>query len=339
MKTDIFVPEKIKVGFQNRGDTYTGKLAFVTYIDEKGKLRKEKSWNGWRSKNIAPLEVENVPTSGFVLNKKAGGYSTGWNHRQTYVRIYDPRGFEFEITIQNLLYILENTNSIKGKGLDGEFIYGWSGTEILVIPTSSPDYKEITEYNKKIHSKEHIKSKELIFGATYKTRQNQTLIYLGRFNCYNEYSGKSQGKKYFFRDITNPNYSNFYTLSSLGDKIISVESETPVDNYATLMQRLEKSKIYSPHDPKKDEVVSYAFEEFEKKMNLRQYEFSCFTDKKELIKIRKNNYRQRYEVYNKNSYDTLMSGTLEDIYAKIKPSYIKHYLENGELYATGMQYH
>lgn len=28
--------------------------------------------------------------------------------------------FEFEITIENLLYILENANPIKGKGLEGE---------------------------------------------------------------------------------------------------------------------------------------------------------------------------------------------------------------------------
>ena len=73
MKANIFIPKKINVGFQNRDDTYTGKLAYVIYYDEKGKLRKEKSWNSWRDQNIPNEEFDNVPISGFVLNKRAGG--------------------------------------------------------------------------------------------------------------------------------------------------------------------------------------------------------------------------------------------------------------------------
>jgi hypothetical protein len=127
MKTTIFIPEKINVGFQNRSDTYTKKLAYIIYFDQKGVLRKETSWNGWRDKSIDNIIYDNIPTSGFVLNKKVGDYVSDWNHRQAYVRVYDPRDFEFEITIENLLYILENASSIKGKGLEGEFTYGWDG--------------------------------------------------------------------------------------------------------------------------------------------------------------------------------------------------------------------
>ena len=46
-----FIPKKIKVGFQERKDTYSGKLAYVIYYDEKNNLRKEQSWNSWRDKN------------------------------------------------------------------------------------------------------------------------------------------------------------------------------------------------------------------------------------------------------------------------------------------------
>lgn len=31
----IYIPKKIKVGYQNRSDTYTKKLAYVIYYDEK----------------------------------------------------------------------------------------------------------------------------------------------------------------------------------------------------------------------------------------------------------------------------------------------------------------
>lgn len=38
MKTNIFIPKKIKVGFQERGDTFTKMLGYVIYHD--GKVKK-----------------------------------------------------------------------------------------------------------------------------------------------------------------------------------------------------------------------------------------------------------------------------------------------------------
>lgn len=184
LKNNIFIPKTINVGYQNRKGTYTGKLAYVIYYDEKGKLRKETSWNGWRDQDISNEEFENVPTEGFVLNKKVGDCSTGWDHRQAYCRVYDPRNFEFEITIENLLYILENTNSIKGKGLEGEFVYGWSGKDLILIPVESPDYKEIQEYNSIVYRNESIKAKDLIIGATYLTKDNIEFVYMGKHEYY-----------------------------------------------------------------------------------------------------------------------------------------------------------
>ena len=200
MKSNIFIPKTINVGYQNRSGTYTGKLAYVIYYDEKGKLRKEASWNSWRDEKIPNEEFDNVPTTGFVLNKKVGDYSSGWDHRQAYCRVYDPRNFEFEITIENLLYILENANSIKGKGLEGEFVYGWDGKDLVLMPIESPDYKQISEYNRVIHNNETIKAKDLIVGATYLTKDNSEYVYMGRFdkyeNCYwkNGHSFKTRKK-------------------------------------------------------------------------------------------------------------------------------------------------
>ena len=71
MKTTMFIPEKLKVGFQKRTDTYTQKLAYVIYFDEKGKLRKETSWENWRDKSIDPADFENVPTEGNIRGSAA----------------------------------------------------------------------------------------------------------------------------------------------------------------------------------------------------------------------------------------------------------------------------
>lgn len=188
MNTNIFVPSKINVGFQNRKGTYTGKLAYVIYFDEKGKLRKQASWDSWRDENIPNEIYDNEPTEGFVLNKKVGGVeeSWGWDVRKTYTRIYDPRGFEFEITVPNLLWILENCNCIKGKGLEGQFVYGWDGKELVLVPVESPDYKEIQEKNKVIHNNEFVKAKDLIAGATYEMLNGDRYVYMGKYDKYDE---------------------------------------------------------------------------------------------------------------------------------------------------------
>lgn len=188
----IFVPKKVNVGFQNRKDTYTGKLAYVIYFDETGKLRKEPSWQGWRDKQIPNEIYDNEPIEGFVLNKKVGGDRYSWNPRQTYTRVYDPRGFEFEITIPNLLWILENCNCIKGKGLEGKFVYGWEGKELLLVPVESPDYKEIEEKSQIRNNNEFIAAEDLIVGGTYETIEGEQYVFMGKFKPWdrecNEYS-------------------------------------------------------------------------------------------------------------------------------------------------------
>ncbi len=184
MNNSILIPNKIRVGFQIRDDTYTKKLAYIIYYDHKGKLRKEASWESWRDEKIDPEEFENVPTEGFVLNKKVGGYANDWgDFRQAYVRIYDPRGFEFEITVPNLLYILEHTSSIKGKGLEGEFVYAWDKTDLLLLPTCAPDYAKLLEINQR-RAQVEIKNTDLKIGATYLTKQDAEWTYMGRFDTY-----------------------------------------------------------------------------------------------------------------------------------------------------------
>lgn len=130
--------------------------------------------------SFEPFEFDNVPTEGFVLNKKAGGYSSGWNHRATYCRVYDPRGFEFEIQIPNLLYILQECNAYKGKGLEGQFVYSWDGKDLVLLPVSSPEYVQSTNFTKL--QGEKVSSKELVVGATYLSKQKENYVYLGRFD-------------------------------------------------------------------------------------------------------------------------------------------------------------
>jgi hypothetical protein len=358
MNDNIFIPKKIKVGFQKREDTYTKKLAYVIYYDEKNKLRKEQSWNSWREKNVTPIDYDNTPTSGFVLNKKVGGYKYDWNVRNTYVRVYDPRDFEFEITIPNLLFILENTNSIKGKGLEGDFIYGWSGSELLLVPTSSPDYIRLAKLNDLRYNRTYIKSKDLVLGATYLHKSNEKMIYMGKFEKYkderwlSEKTGGALGKHYYFivsnklktnddddddDDDNNDDYSeraSIKTFKSIGDCFIEVIDSNCVSNFAQLMDKIEKSPIYSPLDDSKTEYIKYTQTEFHK---LAKSFFSFYM-------LEKTNYRYLYARVDGAKilcwcYDNSKKGnwdfdSITQLFNELKPCYKKTYLVNGKLYES-----
>jgi len=184
MNEKLKIPKKIIVGFQARTDTYSGKLAFIVYSKDTGELSQPKSWEGWRDKKIDSENYDNEPLSGFVLNRDVGGTqrSYGWDARREKVRVYDPRNFEIEITVDNLLFILQECSSIKGKGLEGEFVYAWNKNSIVLLPVSCEEYQKSLEYTEL--QKKTIEKSDMEAGCTYKTRDNFNVMYLGRHSLY-----------------------------------------------------------------------------------------------------------------------------------------------------------
>ena len=322
MNSKLFIADKVKVGFNPREDTYSGKLGYVIGHDGK-KWRKEPSWDGWRyhhmdedvyqqkrleqyndrlakakkdhlyyidlaAKNtsswykeyadmteeqfiekqlgsyekykpslgkvsseegLMPLEFDNVPTEGFVLNKKVGGYSNGWDHRSTYCRVYDPRGFEFEISVPNLLFNLQECNAMKGKGLEGTFVYAWEGKDLVLLPTSSMDYQSSQKFTELQSGKVGVK--DLVEGCTYKTKQMEDYIYMGKFNCFSDnyqYSSDKHAtttcfKSHVFCRVNEDRYgSKFETFTALS-KLASKITDIPVSNYAELLDEFNSSEI------------------------------------------------------------------------------------------------
>lgn len=250
----LYIPDKIKVGYVSRANTYTGKLAYVIYFDHKGVLRKEKSWEEWRDKKIDPTEYSNEPTDGFVLNKKVGGHSNGWNHRQTYARVYDPRGHEFEITVQNLLYILQECDCSKGKGLEGKFVYAWDKKDLILLPVGSADYKESKEFTGLQPS--NIKAKELLNGASYVTKDNKVLTYLGKFDYYNliepdyTYARQKDRAGKFRKHVSHDGkgllyYDDVKHLATLNSDVVTSEYADFVDKFYKSQYGTKIAKLYT----------------------------------------------------------------------------------------------
>lgn len=244
----LLIPEKINVGFQERKDTYTGKLAYVIYWDSKGVLRKEKSWNSWRDNSFPNLELENKPTEGFVLNKGVGGTkdSWSWNVRNEYIRVYDPRDFEFEISVANLLFILRECDCSKGKGLEGKFVYSWDGTELVLLPVTSLEYKNSVEFT--ALQGNQVSARDLKLGATYITKNQDKLVYLGKYRYFKYTYGKIgyvYEKRFIFCDLTNTELhpKNGYSLIGLKDvKSLSAEIDSEcASDYSNMLEEYQNS--------------------------------------------------------------------------------------------------
>lgn len=367
MRSSIFIPKRINVGYQNRSDTYTGKLAYIIYYDEKDKLRKETSWNNWRDHKIQNEEFDNTPTEGFVLNKHAGGVqnSWGWDARKSYCRVYDPRGFEFEITIENLLYILENANCIKGKGLEGDFVYGWDGKDLVLMPIESPDYKQISEFSDVINGNNTIKTKDLIVGATYLTKDNKKWIYMGRFDSYSSGTGYEYNKGQHFVFWTGYQFVWYKNIP----KIIKCIDHKCSEEYSKLFYELEGCARYSPYDKTKDEYKYLTLDEFKDHVSgelwgARHFISEYYNGRKDSFKVwekenekytlgRKvmykttygvthqydevidifptisNKVRSRFYPYKDTEEKEMIPVAIEEIFKMMKPMYVQKYLMNG----------
>ena len=266
--TNVFVAPKIKVGFQKRSDTFTGQLAYIIYYDEKGKLRKEKSWEGWRDKKITPQEFDNAPMDGFTLNKDVKRYSGEWfsSHR-TMIRVHDPRGFEFEVTTENLIGILMHTDCLR-RGLIGQFVYAWVGPELVLLPTNSEEYQAAAKYTTGLSKK--VGAKNLVPGVSYKTKREGDVIYIGRFNWY-EYAGKRYSDRRGLRQeekvhvFTKDEGKTFFKKSSV-EFLAEANSDQPVSNYAELMEKFNK-KTYA------NKIVRYEFRPVTFNENVKQEQY------------------------------------------------------------------
>lgn len=355
----IYIPNKLKVGYQNRSGTYTGRLAYVIYYDQKGKLRKEPSWNSWRSEDIEPDEFDNTPTEGFVLNKKVGGYARHWDARQTYVRVYDPRGFEFEITVPNLLFILENTNSIKGKGLEGEFVYGWDGTDLVLIPVDSPDYIKHLETSTKLNEDKYfLDPKELKVGYKYRVKSShaaEQMIYMGKFHEHDRFGIKKSGKRYFMFEKWGDEWY-LKTFTSMKDRIYECLSEAPEKNYPELLEKMENDAAFSPIDDSKNVYEPITLKEFISAFSIEHgysrdtvfgvqgkkfkiYVDSIYPYDRQFISIYDiEAYRRRpyWGCRNPEGHCYLYAKSWEEAFEYVKPQKVKQHLANGKLYKEGI---
>lgn len=239
-KTDYFIPSKIEVSFRKRDDAISGKLGYITYYDKRGNLRCKGSWSSWSDKGLVPESFENKPTSGFMLNKHLtrGGY----RFKSEWVRITDPRGFDVEIPVENLIWILDFEGVVKGsKELTGEFVYSWlNGTSLILLPVDSDFYRESYEETTKTISSGIKNKNDLKVGAKYKQEYYGTdVIFVGNFKFMKDYGKRFETVPLF---CSESNKNVLYTISSLKNlKYIIQEDAISSDEIDDITKRFNQT--------------------------------------------------------------------------------------------------
>lgn len=179
----FYIPDKLKVGF----NTYDKNkfLAYFIYWDERGKLRKESSWESWRDKKIDPAEMENKPLDGFRVYRVRNGYRYSlWEQRDAKMMVEHPTmNCLFEITPANFLELITANGVDKNGTILTPCVMAWDGPSLVLMSTQSPEYVETVEHSAKVKELKNIKPE---VGHTYKDKSGDEVVYLGRKVIYEE---------------------------------------------------------------------------------------------------------------------------------------------------------
>ena len=246
---NLFIPEKLRVGFQQRSDTYTGKLSYIIYYDLQGNIKRENSWQGWCDSSLGSIELDNTAQRGFIINKDVQRYGHFGSGRSI-VRIYDPRDFEFEIGVDNLIAILMHSDVSK-RDIAEECVFAWggNGATLVLLPINSKEYQDAIAYTKR--SSTTLDVKDLVPGYYYSKRKEEgALLYMGFYPwmdeaySYNDgqYKLAYKGKKHIFWDpMANTKYRSPFVAFNPAQ--LSAQTDEPMDEkFSTILEKLQQSK-------------------------------------------------------------------------------------------------
>lgn len=157
----VKIPAQHYCGMKKR-DNNDVPLGFITpYGTDSAAQKRIKTVDHWvatfaKNTTIPSKIIDNIPLSGFKLSNTIKRTST-WGKGNVLWRIEDPRGFEIEITNNNLMQIMSRTTIINGE-IICSCVWGREGSDNVLIPTDSTLYKEATANTVRLTKKVSTKS-------------------------------------------------------------------------------------------------------------------------------------------------------------------------------------
>lgn len=228
----IIIPDEIIVGFQaKRNWGYTKDLGFATFIDNKGKFRKETSWNQWCSDKNRVLKEKNVPVAGFRLSDTTKRSSEWFGSGKNMWRVTDPRGFILEIDSPNLQCILDYCHINEGE-IEESCVWAWDGAHMSLIPTNSEIFEEA--FDNTDRTKKKIALKDVKPGYRVELENGMIGEFCGGFSVLTKDAGYhaslKDGKQFKVvrRYLLKKDDNTFELFSTI--KISTIIKKTLVDN-------------------------------------------------------------------------------------------------------------
>lgn len=182
----IRFPHYLYVGSVTRGNPQSEeRLAFITPYDykpdskepdpaTKSRIKTVNAWiNRGNQRNKETKIVENKPRMGFSIGRSISRWST----KNKVVRVYDPLGFECEISIANLVHIISEGKLEKGV-IKNECRWARSGSENWLLVSGSELYREASGATKLKSSMASMN--DVQFLDTVDFLNGETMVYLGK---------------------------------------------------------------------------------------------------------------------------------------------------------------
>ena len=240
----------LTIGFQSRNDTYSNKLGFIIPTNE---AQSNKNFTKWIDKKIPLKNITNDPISGFVFNKniqRKFSYSTSEK-----MRVFHPEGFEFEITMNNLSFIIANAN-INAQEIMCDCVLGWFRGSVYLVPSHTEEGKAIIKQNQ---TDKQIST--LSLGETIEIKKKE-YIYLGMRNY-------QQVMKHTLFSIQDKNYHSFVKLPEYQ----SLDEKKDVSTYLLQLDKLDSFRKLNKKYSRKVTIINllnFLYHEFQNnKPNLK----------------------------------------------------------------------
>lgn len=136
MSAVITIPTQWHVGFISQRDTVN--LGFAIPTDATNFRKRLVTVTNWADKSIPAQVFDNTPQTGFKLSRniKRGG----WYGGNVVWRVEDPRGFELEISSDNLAAVATHSTISNGEIMEPCVWGATNQGKVVLLPTSSEPY-------------------------------------------------------------------------------------------------------------------------------------------------------------------------------------------------------
>lgn len=216
-------------------------LAFLTYDTHDAASKKRidtvKKWYG--SEKMCNLD--NPPLSGFTFVDVVSRYRT----KNKLMRVFDPRGFIVEVSIDILLEIMQSA-TIKNGIIQEKCFWARKGAENILIPENTPlheQYLSETVYAKAAN----ISTKNLKVGGLYINKDSKKYFYLGKLVLKVDKENTSSTAFTKYSDLVKNKYE-FYVFANLSINAENVDTNYLVVQHPTMKEEDTtqfKNEIYS----------------------------------------------------------------------------------------------